>query len=458
MLRAVRGRRLVGVFIAACCLLPLVQLWRPVPAAPATVPAAAPESLLFVVDFSGSMLRSDGAGSTRIEAAKQALSTIVESLPPSREVGVRAYGHRVPSSDKPAACQDTELIAPVGGLDGPELISTVTGLQALGESPIGLSLQQAAKDLPEKGPSTIILLSDGADECFPDLGPDPCQVTKDLVASGIDLRIETVGLQVEPAGRAQLECMAAGGGQFTSVRDAGQLADALTAARIRSSRTFEPRGEPVQGASALIDAPVLQPGTYTDSFVAGESLWFATDLERGSEVTARLTVRTAGVPSTAKVALEWQDLSARRVDITQLDRLPAGQGSTLAVSTGDVNGTRNSFGAVRDPGRYYLNVRSSGFPEGVEHAFVLELFADGRLASSPVVTPAPSATTSAAASSATDTTTPQALDLPAPPEPGDGAGPVLVVIVPLALLGAGYVLWRRKQKADEAPPPPAYYG
>ncbi len=104
-----------------------------------------PEALLLIVDFSGSMLEPDGSGSTRLAAAKQALATIIPALPDDLDVGLRVYGHRVPSQDKAAACQDTELVVPIGPLDKGALNATVQGLDALGETPIGLSLQKAAE-------------------------------------------------------------------------------------------------------------------------------------------------------------------------------------------------------------------------------------------------------------------------------------------------------------------------
>lgn len=473
MLPRVTGHRRWCALMAVALSLPLLLVVGHGRAAVAGPGVLQREVVLFVVDFSGSMKRSDGGGGTRIDAAKQAMTTIVQALPQDLSVGLRAYGHRVPSSDKPAACQDSELVVPVAPLDRQKIVDTVNGLSALGETPIGLSVQQVASDLPRGAAATVIVVSDGADECYPDLGPEPCQATKDLVATGADVRVETIGLQVEPAGRAQLECMAAaGGGQFTAVQEAGRLADALAAARVRGARTFEPRGEPVQAASALIDAPVLASGTYTDTFLAGESLWFASDLERGSEMTARLTVKTAGVPREARVALEWQDRSARRVDITQLNGIGSGQAETLAVSTGDINGTRTAAGAVREAGTYYLNLRTSGFPDGVEHPFVLELFLDGELAGSTEGTlPTDGTTTGPTGSgteSPTDSPTTSATDEPSdgptepvalPEAPSGGGGGGTVVLLLLALLvagGVGFLFWRRRQQAMEGPPPPSY--
>lgn len=456
MLRAVkRLGGLIAVIVSATLTLGGIVA-APGAGAATQAPDKPPsEALLLVVDFSGSMLESDGSGSTRIASAKKALQTIIAALPADLDVGMRAYGHRVPSSDKAKACQDTQLVVPVGPLDRASLSATVDGLDALGETPIGLSLQQAASDLPEDKPTTIILVSDGADECYPDLGPEPCQVTKDLVASGIDLQMETIGLQVEPRGRAQLECMAAaGGGQFTSVQDAGLLAEALAAARARADRTFEPRGDPVQGSSALIDAPQLEPGTYTDSILSTESLWFAVDAAKGQDVTARLTIKTADVPATAKVGIEWQDTRARRVDVKSLPSLTSGQASTIAVSTGKINGTRSTYGGVRDAGLYYFNLRTSGFPENVEHPFVLEIFVDGE--GVPGASGTASPTTEVGDDDPTSTGTAAPLDLPDAPDGGGGGGILLFVAFLLLLAVVGYLLWRRRQKTLEGPPPPSY--
>jgi len=280
----------------------------------------------------------------------------------------------VASADKAAACQDTELAVPVAPLDRELLLGTIDRLQPLGETPIGLSLQQAAADLPDGVPATVILVSDGEDECFPDLGPEPCAVTRDLVAQGVDLRLETIGLQVAPGGAEQLRCMAeAGGGQFTSVADAGLLAEAIAAAQNRSLRTFQVRGEPVSGGPSLIDATPLTPGTYTDSILDGETLWFAVDVEEDGEVTARWTIRTADVPTDAALALEWSDGATERVAVEALDGIARGQATTLALATGPADGSRSPFGAVREPGRYYLSLRTAGFPPEVDHEFVLEV-------------------------------------------------------------------------------------
>ncbi len=417
--------------------------------------ATGDDALLLVVDFSGSMLESDGAGSTRIAAAKTAVTEIVQALPADLPVGLRVYGHRTPSADKVAACQDTELVVPVSTLDRTRLVDTVNALEPLGETPIGLSLQQAARDFPAGSAGTLILVSDGADECFPDLGPEPCQVTKDLIAEGLDLRVETIGLQVASGGADQLRCMAAaGGGEFTSVADAGLLADAIIAARQRAQRTFQPRGEVVAGGPALIDATPLETGTYQDSIFQGETLWYAAEAARGQTVTARLTVRTTGVPATGTVDLRWQDGNADLVATESLAALRPGQANTLAVATGTVDGSRSPLGGTRDPGTYYLSATIGGFPPDVAHDYVLEIIADDPSSVAGASTPAiaPSSTPGAVAPS------PGAVALPDPPSEGASGVTIAFIVTLVALAAAGYLFLRRRRRRDEATPPaPTYY-
>ncbi len=456
-----------GVLLAATlAVLPSHAAAAPQPEASAR-PAS--EALLLIVDYSGSMKEPDGRGSTRIQAAKDALGQIITALPEGLDVGMRVYGHRVPSADKAAACEDTELAVPVGPLDREGLRATVNGLQALGETPIGLSLQQAAQDLPEGVPSTVILVSDGADECYTDdLGPEPCEVTKQLVAQGVNLRLETIGLQVEESGAEQLQCMAeAGGGQFTSVEDAGLLAEALAAAQNRALRVFEPRGEAVAGGPSLIDATVLEPGTYSDSILDGETLWYAVDVPQGGSMTARLTIRTADVPAEALVALEWQDPQARRVDVGVLNGISRGQASTLATSTGEANGSRSPYGAEREPGLYYLAVRTGGFPPDADHEFVLELLPDGQAAEATADASAPAsasptgpAATAEAAPGGPEASAPppssgaEAVELP--PPPSTSPVPLRLVILLVVGGGVGYLLWRRRTAGHEEPDEPTY--
>lgn len=142
--------RLVAAFVAASVLLMVSG-------------ASAQEeevegALLLIMDSSGSMNETDDAGTPLIQSAKQALNEVVSSLPEGTPVGLRVYGHRVPNSNRAEGCRDTELIVPVGPLDEAQMRSAIDGYDAKGWTPIGLSLQEGAEDLPPEGPRTIVLV------------------------------------------------------------------------------------------------------------------------------------------------------------------------------------------------------------------------------------------------------------------------------------------------------------
>src|SRR5690606_40031567 len=101
----------------------------------------------------------------------------------------------------------------------------VDGLQASGFTPIGRSLQAAVDDLPPEGRRTVVLVSDGIDTCAP---PRACDVARQIVADGVELRVEAVGFQVDAAAAEELRCIAeATGGTYRPADDAADLAREL---------------------------------------------------------------------------------------------------------------------------------------------------------------------------------------------------------------------------------------
>ncbi|MFF8835603.1 hypothetical protein [Streptomyces sp. NPDC015130] len=65
----------------------------------------------------------------------------------------------------------------------------VAGFKAVGFTPIGVSLREAAKDLGTRGKRRVVLVSDGDDTCAP---PPPGEVARELKAQGIDLAVDVV--------------------------------------------------------------------------------------------------------------------------------------------------------------------------------------------------------------------------------------------------------------------------
>lgn len=236
----------------------------------------ADNSLLLLLDASGSMREGAGGGRTRIQAAKSALRDLVAELPASSDVGLRVYG-----ATKDTGCDDTTLVAPVRPLDRAGLRRAIDRFQPRGDTPIGASLRAAAKDLRDApGRRTVVLVSDGEDTCAP---PEPCEVAEELAAQGLDLRVEAIGFQVGAAARRQLACIAkATGGSYFDAPDAGALTAQLQALSLRAFRPFRPTGAPVEGAADAAAAPELTPGAWVDDLAPGESKFYRLDVPDGA--------------------------------------------------------------------------------------------------------------------------------------------------------------------------------
>ena len=183
---------------------------------------------MIILDASGSMTTDDAPGQ-RIQAAKNAVMTLVDGLSDNDPVGLIAYGTGTDSSDaaKTLGCQDVKLLVPLGPVDKYGFIAAANAVTASGYTPIGAALKAAAAQLPTDGPRNIVLVSDGEDTCAP---PDPCEVAKEIHTATTDLAIHAVGFRVSGAAKDQLSCIAsAGGDSYVDAANAVQLR-----ARLRS--------------------------------------------------------------------------------------------------------------------------------------------------------------------------------------------------------------------------------
>lgn len=190
-------------------------------AAPAVAQSPLPVNpTVIVLDASGSM-KTDDAPGPRIEAAKDAVRTLVDGLPTGAPVALIAYGTATDSSDaaKSAGCQDIKTLVPLGPVDKQVFDSAVDGVVASGYTPLGNAARAAAALLPASGHRTIVIVSDGEDTCAP---PAPCDVAKEL--SGPGLTIHSVGFRVSGDAKDQLTCMSqAAGGRYVDASNALQL-------------------------------------------------------------------------------------------------------------------------------------------------------------------------------------------------------------------------------------------
>lgn len=169
--------------------------------------AAEDTKILLVLDASGSMKGDDPSGSTKLKAAKKALTTAISTLPADAQVGLRVYGATYPGKDRKLSCVDTQLAHPVGPLDVAGLTTQINAVKAQGDTPIAYSLEKAIDDLGTEGKRHIILVSDGEENC----DPDPCAVVKKLVDKDVSIQVDTVGYAVDKKARNQLQCIAEAG-------------------------------------------------------------------------------------------------------------------------------------------------------------------------------------------------------------------------------------------------------
>ena len=211
-------RALTALFVIATLpLAPLTQD-RVATAAPSQTGSTAPP-VLVLMDLSTSMNESDGTGQTRIEGAKRAAIDFVQfisQIAPGTRVGLNSY----PISGCDAGVSEIGIQA----VSSAEMDRRIRSLRAQGsQTPTAAALEKAGEDLKLMGGTgVIVLVSDGEANC----GPDPCETARSLVASGIDVTVNTVGFQVSAGGKDQLQCIAdATGGTYVEAEDSEELKD-----------------------------------------------------------------------------------------------------------------------------------------------------------------------------------------------------------------------------------------
>ncbi len=137
-------------------------------------------------------------GKPRIEHAKNLFYKFLDSLNTLKnyEFALRLYGHTV--KYPPGDCNDSKLVVPFAKNNIQKIKDAVKKVLPTGITPIEHSLTQAAADFPDtKAINTIILITDGIEEC----SGDPCKAREALLQKGIVLRpcIIGIGLTVEQA-------------------------------------------------------------------------------------------------------------------------------------------------------------------------------------------------------------------------------------------------------------------
>lgn len=179
--------------------------------------------ILFLLDGSGSMLASWGE-TNRIEAAKNLLTDLVDSLKSDNNVqlALRVYGHRYPRQSR--NCQDTKLEVGFNSNNHQHLITKLQQVAPKGTTPIAYSLEQSANDFPVTSDyrNIIIIITDGIESC----DGDPCAVSLALQRKNIFLRPFIIGIGMDGRFKKEFSCM----GEFYDAKDAMTFKKALNKA------------------------------------------------------------------------------------------------------------------------------------------------------------------------------------------------------------------------------------
>ncbi len=221
-----------------------------------SVVAGSGVGVVLMIDTSGSM-RAKMGKRTRIAIARQVLDRLVRrTLPEGLPVALRTF-------DPARRCGST-LVAPLEPLVREEMLATIKGIRAARETrtPIAATLEQVASDLGQaEGTAIVVLVTDGAETCK----GDPEAVIRELVASGLDVRVNIVGFAIDDAGlQDQLARWAeVGGGQSFTADDADSLTAGIAAALAAPFRVLDEAGEEVARGVVGGDAVTLPPGSYT---------------------------------------------------------------------------------------------------------------------------------------------------------------------------------------------------
>ena len=364
------------LLVAAWCLMGL-----PAPQAlaePTNTGRTAPSML--VLDGSGSMRAEDVDGRSRMDVAKEAVSTLVPLLPDDASVGLMTYGNSAPeiAADRSRGCQDVKTLVPAKGLDRDRLLTETQKVQPAGFTPIGLALRTAEEELPDSELRSIVLVSDGIDECG---DPPPCEVAADLAQAHLELAVHTIGFKADDAARNELSCIAeTTGGTYADATDAVALRDELLVKMTRALQGYDAAGLPVHGGESVEDAVAIEPGSYLDMLETGSdavgdgqgsSRYYSLQLAPGEVAHIAATmVLPPGAAATNRVAqlavrtLAPDGSDCRVGDSTSRAEANLGDGPvTAAVATPRMAGTDNlaCFGKNAD-GRVILQVERTGNP------------------------------------------------------------------------------------------------
>jgi len=157
----------------------------------------------------------------KIVSVHNSLDDITRTFDGRLNLGLIAYGHR-----KSSGCQDIETLSPLNLLDASKFNKLVKSIKPRGATPIAAALDIGGSvAITGKSPASLILISDGLDNCR----GNPCETAQALKKKYPKLTINVIAFDRQaPEKLESLSCVAkATGGTFQSAVNESELKTAV---------------------------------------------------------------------------------------------------------------------------------------------------------------------------------------------------------------------------------------
>jgi Ca-activated chloride channel family protein len=196
-----------------------------------------PVRVVVAIDASGSMNGRLGPAS-KLELAREAAGNFIGSLPADVPAALVVFGQQGnnTAAGKNRSCAAIHIAAAMTS-DRSALQSALTGVQAVGWTPLASALQRAGEMLAPSqtpGEQIVYVVSDGQETC----GGDPVAAARGLREGGTKAIVNIIGFGIPQAEARALHAVAqAGGGGFTNAHSMNEVRRYLAALR-ESNRRF----------------------------------------------------------------------------------------------------------------------------------------------------------------------------------------------------------------------------
>ena len=255
-----------------------------------------PSNVMVVLDASGTMGAEWAEGVSKYEAARRALRGATSGLPKETRTGAIAFGHR-----RNFDCTDIEvLINPTASALALNRTLRDAAPQERGMRPLAYALETAAARLSQQtGGGTIVLMTDGADDC----GGNVCALSAPLEKMQMAVHVIGLGLNVEQA--EALRCLPESAGGSMSLLAGGQDLAPELAKALALSHTAN-----AQRLAAGIARLLLQE----QDMAVSELNRIREDMTRLDEALTALDARVDGFASRQLLTEQLQPAGGRAID------------------------------------------------------------------------------------------------------------------------------------------------